>query len=149
MCRKEKIIWHLIWILGVAVVSFLVAIELLGSRLWPVALLVSWTAVCLQLPLLLLLRKRAKHLRGEATTDERIKMIRRNASEWAGTIFVVICWSACLILLVICKKQGKEVITIRVEWLGWFMVASSFVVSMSTTIIICAPRGREPKDVQD
>ena len=149
MCRKEKIIWHLIWILGVAVVSFLVAIELLGSRLWPVALLVSWTAVCLQLPLLLLLRKRAKHLRGEATTDERIKMIRRNASEWAGTIFVVICWSACLILLVICKKQGKEVITIRVEWLGWFMVASSFVVSMSTTIIICALRGREPKDVQD
>ena len=43
-------------------------------------------------------------------------------------------------------EQGKEVITIRVEWLGWFIAASAFLVSMSTTIIIRVLRGREPKD---
>ena len=146
MSRKEKIVWYIIWILGIAIVSFLMVITLAGPRVWPVALLVSWTAVCFQVPLLMLLRKRAKHLRGEVTTDERIKMIRRNASDWSATIFVAICWLACLILFVICKKQGKEVITIRVEWLWWFMVASIFVLSMSTTIIIRVLRGREPKD---
>ncbi len=148
MSRKEKIVWYIVWVLGIAIVSFLVTIELAGPglRIWPVALMISWFAVCLQLPLLVLLRKRAKHLRGEVTTDERIKMIRRNASDWSATIFIAICWLACLILFVICKKQGKEVITIRVEWLQWFMVASIFVLSMSTTIIIRVLRGREPKD---
>ena len=146
MSRKEKIIWYVIWLLGITIVSFLIVITLAGPQIWPVALLVAWAILCFQLPLLVLLRKRAKHLRGEVTTDERIRMIRRNASDWAGTIFMVICWVACLILLVICKKQGKEVITIRVEWLRWFMVASTVVVSMSTTIIIRVLRGREPKD---
>ena len=137
MSRKEKIVWYIIWVLGIAIVGFLVTIELAGPglRIWPVALLVSWATVCLQLPLLLLLRKRRKHLKGEVTTDERLKMIRRNASDLCATAFMAICWTAGLILFVICKRQGKEVITVRVEWLGWFVAASTFVVSMSTTII--------------
>ena len=146
MSRKERIVWYIIWVLGVAIVSFLVVIELLGSRAWPVALLVSWATVCLQLPLLLLLRKRAKRLSGEATTDEREKMIRCTASDWSATIFITICWTACLILLLICKHQGKEVIAIRVEWLGWFIAVSGLVVTTSTTIIICILRGRGTKN---
>ena len=149
MSRKEKIVWYIIWVLGIAIVSFLVAIELLGSRAWPVALLVSWASVCSQVPLLLLLRQRANRLSGEATTDEREKMIRCTASDWSATIFITICWTACLILLLICKHQGKEVITIRVEWLGWFIAAIALVVTTSTTIIIRFLRSRGTKNGQD
>ena len=151
MSRKEKIVWYIIWVLGIAVVSFLVTIEVAGQglRIWPVALLVSWATVCLQLPLLLLLRQRAKRLSGEATTDEREKMIRRNANEWSANTFITICMAACLILLLICKHQGKEVITIRVEWLGWFIAVSALVVTTSMTIIIRILRGRGTKHGQD
>ena len=151
MSRKEKIVWYIIWVLGIAIVSFLVTIELAGQgiRIWPVALLVSWTAVCFQVPLLLLLRKRAKHLRGEVTVDERSKMIRDKASLIGATAVIYIFWSACLILFIIYKKQGKEVIAIRVEWLCWFVVASTFVVSMSTAIVIRILRGRGTNHGQD
>ncbi len=149
MSRKEKIVWYIIWVLGIAIVSFLVTIELLGSRAWPVALLVSWTTVCLQLPLLLLLRKRAKRLRGEAITDERLKTIRRNASEICATVFLFICWLACLILFLVCTQQGKEAITIKTEWLLWFVTASAVVVSLFATITIRILRGRETKNGQD
>ena len=149
MSRKERIIWYVIWLLGVAVISFLTVIMLAGPglRIWPVALLVAWAVLCIQLPLLMLLRRRAKHLRGEATTDERLKMIRRNASDWPATIFIAICWTACLILFLIYKHQGKEVITIRVEWLSWFLIVSVSLLSLFTTIIIRVLYGREPKDV--
>ena len=149
MSRKEKIVWYIILVLGIAIVSFLVTIELLGSRAWPVALLVSWAAVCLQLPLLLLLRQRRKRLRGEATTDERLKMIRRNASDLCATAFVVICLSACIILSVVYKQQGKDVITIRVEWLVWFVTASTVVLSLFTFITIRVLRARGTKNGQD
>lgn len=135
--------------LGVAIVSLLVAIELLGSRAWPIALLVAWAAVCFQFPLLILARRRAKQLKGEATTDERLKMIRRNASDWSGTIFIVICWCACMIAFFVYRRQGKEIIAIRVDWLGWFVIVSASLLSLLTTIIIRILRGREPKDGQN
>ncbi len=149
MSRKEKIIWYVIWVLGIAIVSFLVAIELLGSRRWPNALLVSWTTVCLQLPLLLLLRQRRKRLRGETTTDERLKMIRRNASEICATVFLFICWLACLILFLIYTQQGKEAITIKIEWLVWFVTSSAVVLALFTFLTIRVLRGRGTKNGQE
>jgi len=149
--RKEKIVWYIVLVLGTAIVSFLMVITLAGPdlRIWPVALLVSWATVCLQLPLLLILRKRRKRLRGEATTDERLKMIRRNASDLCATAFVVICLSACIILSVVYKQQGKDVITIRVEWLVWFVTASTVVLSLFTFITIRVLRARGTKNGQD
>ncbi len=151
MSQKEKIVWYIIWILGIAIVSFLVTIELAGPglRIWPVALLVSWIAVCFQLPLLLLLRQRRKRLRGEATTDEREKMIKDKASLASAMALFIMFWGAFLILLLVCRYQGKEVITIKVEWLSWIFVAGVAVVTTVSVITIHILRGRGTKNGQD
>ena len=149
MSRKEKIVWYIILVLGIAIASFLVVIALLGFRRWPTALLLSWTTVCLQLPLLLLLRARSKPLAAGALSDEQLKMIRRNVSETCATVFLFICWLACLILFFIYTQQGKEAITIKVEWLVWFVTASAVVLSLFTIITIRVLRARGRKHGQD
>ena len=149
MSRKEKIAWYIVWGIVIATVSFLVIIELLGMSAWPMALLGSWFVLCVLISPLLILRRRKKlYLTGEAT-DEREKMIRDKASLIGATAVIYIFWSACLILFLIYKQQGKEIITIKIEWLWWFVIASTVVLSLFTTITILVLRGRGTKNEQD
>ncbi len=155
MSRKERIVWYIVWLIVIAAITFLIVITLAkpGLRIWPIALsislLASWTALCAWIALSFRLRQRRKRLRGEATTDEREKMIRDKASLIGATAVIYIFWSACLILCLVYMYQGKEVIVIKVKCLALIVGVSTFVLSMSTVIVIRILRGRGTKHGQD
>ena len=155
MSRKERIVLYILLLIVIAATTFLIVITLAGRglRIWPIALsislVVSWFAVCARTALLWRLRQRRKRLRGEATTDEREKMIKDNASLASAIAAVFMYWGAGLILLLVCRYQGKEVITIKVEWLLWMFVASAAVVSAVPVITIHILRGRGRKHGQN